>query len=971
MIRATGTHRWARAALALGAVVSAAVWAGGVDAQPTPPCPSPGVLTGATCRFQFAAGDGTPQTLQVPAGVQMTVYAAGAQGAPGEWLNGFLIGTGGNGGTEQGTFTTTQSMTLTVIVGDSGSQSFSGGGGWPAIRTKGAGGGGSFVFATNTPLVIAGGGGAAGSCTSQSSCAGGNGGAGGDDSGGGPGQDGISESQQGGHGGHGASPAVPGAGGAAGDSVGHTGQDGYGPVTGPGDPHLSLTRDPSMSVGGQGGFWPIEQTSPTGGFGGGGGGGYYGGGGGGESWFGYSGGGGGGGSGYISPQATAVSGSVGTHLGTGQVVISYTAENTVAVTPGDPVNEPAGASTPQTFTVTLPEAQPAATTVTYETVDGSAKADEHAYTPVTQGQLVIAAGQTSGQINIDVDSGSGVAATGTETYQVQLTSVSGGLELSDTRSAATGQINVPGISGTVTDAQGRPMADVALTLSGRAGSGQTVTRQLESGPDGRYSVFADPGSYKLLAVTPKGPGGQLQPSACPDGSPISGGCQLDLQPGARDQIDFNQSGSQMQIDWRMPSRLSLARENEWGAHGAYGLPPKSYVDPSRWKVTLILNGTGAAGPCAHGFSYRWRVRSRGYSQKLPGRGCRMKTTVPRLGVYDVTATQIKNGRRTGYVVENRRVVVRDWLLVGLGDSNGSGEGNPPFTFPQCDRSTASSQYRAAQYVEDHDPRSSVTLLWASCSGARIEHLWHTDYKGIQPKFGGALPPQLTQVQDLIGKRRIDGVIMSVGINDIWFGPLMIFCTAQPILDPLSGPCENIDVTASQDAHGEGSYRKSLTSATTLADATQTRTLQLQAKYAPLDKRLRELHPAHVLITEYPDFSHNQDGSLCTFANGPGPAFPTSTWAWLHDAGDALNRQVDRTALLGWTPITGIPRDFLTHGYCSIDSYFRPLIEAIATENKSGAFHATPEGQAVTLAHTLPALCAALYRNDTCDGIPRS
>ena len=349
---------------------------------------------------------------------------------------------------------------------------------------------------------------------------------------------------------------------------------------------------------------------------------------------------------------------------------------------------------------------------------------------------------------------------------------------------------------------------------------------------------------------------------------------------------------------------------------------------------------------------------------LPGQGCKMKTAVPRLGVYDVTATQMKNGKRTGYVVENHRVVVRNWLIVALGDSNGSGEGNPPFDFPQCDRSIASSQYRAAQYVEDHDPRSSVTLLWASCSGARIEHLWLSYYEGIQSKLGPQLPPQLTQVRDLLGHRKIDAVIMSVGINDIWFGPLMTFCT----LDVVSLPCEGIAVSEKQDPYGDGTYYPSPTSSTTLADATETRTLQLPSRYALLNKKLRLLHPAHVFITEYPNFADDQNGNLCTYGIGPLPHFVISTWSWLQDAGNALNQQVDRTSLLGWTPVTGIPQDFTTHGYCSTSSYFRPLVEGIATENKAGAFHATPDGQGITLAHTLPALCTALYGNDACDGI---
>jgi hypothetical protein len=84
---------------------------------------------------------------------------------------------------------------------------------------------------------------------------------------------------------------------------------------------------------------------------------------------------------------------------------------------------------------------------------------------------------------------------------------------------------------------------------------------------------------------------------------------------------------------------------------------------------------------------------------------------------------LEDGAPTGTVAENSRVVVRDSLIVALGDSNGSGEGNPPWVFPQCDRSLASSQYQTAQRIEDVDPQSSVTLLFVSCSGARTGHLW--------------------------------------------------------------------------------------------------------------------------------------------------------------------------------------------------------------------------------------------------------
>jgi hypothetical protein len=341
---------WSWALVALGVATGPLGMGGAVEpllsgAAPTW-CPSPGAVLGDVCQFAFGVGDGAPRTVSVPAGVKVTMFAAGAQGAAGLW-GGYSIGQGGDGGTEQGTMTFSTATTLTVIVGDSGTRSFSGGGAYPPKQTMGTGGGGSFVFDGNTPLVIAGGGGGAGSCTSQSSCAGGNGGEGGDARGGTRGQDGGTP--QGGRGGGGGSPSAGGSGGAQGGGRGHAGQAGYGPVNGPGDPHLSLQRGPYGSIGGRGGFWPSEVSwGGLSGFGGGGGGGWTGGGGGGESWFGFSGGGGGGGSGYISPRANDVSGTVGTNGGTGRVVISY-----IEKTPQLEVKDVAATDRPLTVAVSV------------------------------------------------------------------------------------------------------------------------------------------------------------------------------------------------------------------------------------------------------------------------------------------------------------------------------------------------------------------------------------------------------------------------------------------------------------------------------------------------------------------------------------------------------------------------------------------------------------------------------------------
>ena len=73
---------------------------------------------------------------------------------------------------------------------------------------------------------------------------------------------------------------------------------------------------------------------------------------------------------------------------------------------------------------------------------------------------------------------------------------------------------------------------------------------------------------------------------------------------------------------------------------------------------------------------------------------------------------------------------------------------------------------------------------------------------------------------------------------------------------------------------------------------------------------------------------------------------------------------DRRAL-GWTPITGIPNDFLTHGYCAYGSYFYPLAEALVEGKKFGAFHPNLVGQYKTYDHTIEAVCKALYGDRSC------
>jgi hypothetical protein len=446
----------------------------------------------------------------------------------------------------------------------------------------------------------------------------------------------------------------------------------------------------------------------------------------------------------------------------------------------------------------------------------------------------------------------------------------------------------------------------------------------------------------------------------------------------------------LQVDWAMPNRLTEAKFDSWG-RDQYGLPPRSYVDPPNWKVTLIVSGHDA---CSPGVTYDWDVKGEGWSEYLSGTGCSADTTVPKLGTYDVRAIQHKHGATTGYAGENGQVVVQDWLIVGLGDSNGSGEGDgPPWEYYACSRSAGSNQYQTAQYVENQvQPHASVTLVLASCSGAKTFNVDSEYYAGTHPAAATSnLPPQLDQVGAVIGSRKLNAVVMSIGVNDIGFGPMMGFCVALDLADDFTKaegadtPCQQVGVLqriSGDKAAGTWptyAYYPDPQSNISLNGATVQLLQGLPNAYAGLAIALKKLAPQHVFITDYPDFSRNQDGNLCGTTKLQGlwfPNFTASVWGWLEQVGQSLNSDVNSMAGYGWTPITGVPTAFQDHGYCAlVGDDFVPMPKALltlqdpATADVEGTFHPTDAGQTLTAKQTEPSVCQALYGNPTCTGLP--
>ena len=313
----------------------------------------------------------------------------------------------------------------------------------------------------------------------------------------------------------------------------------------------------------------------------------------------------------------------------------------------------------------------------------------------------------------------------------------------------------------------------------------------------------------------------------------------------------------------------------------------------------------------------------------------------------------------GTTADEPKVVVRDWLIVGLGDSNGSGQGTRPTSTavrPQRDAPTSTS---SAKYVEDHDPRSSVTFLWASCSGARSDQLWRNTYEGQEP--GRARRCRRSSTRSTAGstastpegRRRRDVDRDQRHLLRLDHGFLHdLRHSDQP--RATGATCESAKVVVEPDSQGyTGDYAQSFAKgAETLEEITNDRLGELKADYRLLDARLAKLDPAHVFLTQYPDETTDASGDLCDGRSGPPPHLEETVWSFLHKAGADLNRAVSATASLGWTPITGIAADFTGHGYCSPDTYFRTIVASgLSQGNAFGSFHATAAGQAITYSTT--------------------
>lgn len=366
--------------------------------------------------------------------------------------------------------------------------------------------------------------------------------------------------------------------------------------------------------------------------------------------------------------------------------------------------------------------------------------------------------------------------------------------------------------------------------------------------------------------------------------------------------------------------------------------------------------------------YRWEIHGPGLARPLLYSSAHpeLLVTVPE-GEFRVTmSTGIELGPAILTASFSDRFTVDDMLVVALGDSYASGEGNPEVRrrdgfeaqwadSPDPDataahaaahRSSLAWPARLALAMERSDPATSVTFISVAASGARID-------RGLLGPQGGA--SQLDQLRDLIGEREIDLLLVQVGGNDVGFShAVQALVEADPLLDPV---CYELLVENAFASVADGDWSRGVSLGYEAPVSVVCRPAQSNRGWEPLAgvdglpellsrmaAALEHFEVGELALVGYPDpTGAESDGSTC------GEIVGDTAPLGLHEIDrseqrlgvERLLRPLNATleaaaATHGWRYVGGIAEAFSAgHGYCA------PWPDYGSPSEPGGAGHGSP------------------------------
>jgi hypothetical protein len=404
-----------------------------------------------------------------------------------------------------------------------------------------------------------------------------------------------------------------------------------------------------------------------------------------------------------------------------------------------------------------------------------------------------------------------------------------------------------------------------------------------AGPFSLHSAVLQDSAHPVEGHTP---GHGIQPpdrvNECIEGGGDPVQCRMKPLPSPPTSPETPLASVVVAFDWSMSDRLGFLDErgvmkmaNTENYHRGYDVFPSTWPN---WEVTLDARSSRAPSGIE---SYTWQVPGQPPQRALV---TTHKVWLPE-GTHKITLTIRTNDGRI--YANTRDVRVKDFLIVALGDSFASGQGNPDvpqvwgglavtegpkWIDDRCARSAHAGPVQAAFRLEKVDPHSSVTLIFLACSGASMTQGIYGQYRGQTPGANPqpfVLPPQLLEARSAICPdanrcRAIDMMTLSIGGNDIGFSSIVAGCAT---IDGLTRLALSERIAHSSTAYPYCYENKKFVKAVTDALA------GLRGIYSRLAGEIRNvlrtpgavpqpLVRGPVFLTEYPDPTRDSQGHHC-------------------------------------------------------------------------------------------------------------
>ena len=415
------------------------------------------------------------------------------------------------------------------------------------------------------------------------------------------------------------------------------------------------------------------------------------------------------------------------------------------------------------------------------------------------------------------------------------------------------------------------------------------------------------------------------------------------------------------------NRIAQPNERLIGGALSWYLSPKGYP--------VALDACSSTGD-----EFRWKITRDGRTirttkwRSLTPRACSQELVLPE-AVYSMTL-EVRTGSQTARKAMTARV--RNILIVAMGDSYASGEGNPrnvdawlsegaPFRpywdDSSCNRSVLGAPSQAALALEQESAKTSVSLVNVTCTGATVDN----GILGAQ-RSQGQDSSQIEQAAALLKGQEADIVLLSIGGNDVGFTSILQTCALTnncPLSRPAAGPLRS-SPTVQQGVQAQTAELGTDFERIAACLGAESCTLKDGRSVAaiPLAKNAR------VMPTLYPDITRAADGQPCRYLT-----ITPADFAWARDTvlvpepvrpypytttqgrtvdlamgAGSLNQQIAATSRLpGWAPVVGTWSSSGTspdgHGVCAGSSAWVFGLTTLSGFSNA-SFHPNPTGQKV-------------------------